>query len=180
MPIYLLHGFRWPRQAVRVHTILNNIDDAAPEWLMSSSSSRAIFENLTTNHPDIMKNLPMLRFVEQYNPDDISHAALSQPFVYVADRVEVNDLSISVEEMQAKGIPTGQWDSLVELRDKLAPEEKIGWWAVYCGDEKREIGSSDRAGGWREEMEEQKLGNHGEEVSVAYKRWRIRRKQASP
>lgn len=34
MPVYVVHGFRWPRGKIRIHVILNNIDDAAPEWLV--------------------------------------------------------------------------------------------------------------------------------------------------
>jgi hypothetical protein len=36
MPTYLIHGFRWPRNQIRIHVILQNIDDAAPEWLIGT------------------------------------------------------------------------------------------------------------------------------------------------
>lgn len=138
---------------------------------MSPSSSAAVFESLAVAHPDIMKDLPMLRFIEQYNPDDTSHGALSQPYVYVADKVEEQDLSVSVGEVQAQGIPTSTWDALMELRDKLAPGEKIGWWAVYCGGPERTVVGGDVNG--TEEvvgrMEEQKLGGQVEEVSLSLK-----------
>jgi len=42
MPTYLLHGFRWQRQAIRIHVAFYNIDDAAPDWLMAPATSLAM------------------------------------------------------------------------------------------------------------------------------------------
>ena len=46
MPTYLVHAFRWPRQMVRIHIILQNLDDCSPDWLMAPPTSAALFENL--------------------------------------------------------------------------------------------------------------------------------------
>ncbi|KAA6415131.1 MAG: hypothetical protein FRX48_01883 [Lasallia pustulata] len=137
MPVYLLHGFRWPRAAIRIHIILNNIDDAAAEWISSPTTSSALLESLRTLHPDLMAALPNLRFIEQYDPADTSPAATSQPYAFVADKIERCELSVDVSEVMGEGVNPDEWGALVELRDQLAKGEKVGWYVVYNGDEER-------------------------------------------
>ncbi|KAK6224684.1 developmental regulator [Colletotrichum tabaci] len=45
MPTYLCHGFRWDRRSIRVFVVVQNIDDAAPEWIIAPNSSPAILES---------------------------------------------------------------------------------------------------------------------------------------
>lgn len=45
MPTYLIHGFRWQRQAIRIHVAFYNLDDAAPDWLMAPTSALAMHES---------------------------------------------------------------------------------------------------------------------------------------
>ena len=137
MPVYLIHGFRWPRAAIRIHTILNNIDDAAPEYVMSPSSSGAYIANFRSLYPELLAELPDLRLIEQYDPDDISANAVSQPYAFVADKIEKCNLSLDVGEVMGKGVKADEWGALVELRDNLANGEKVGWYIVYNGDERR-------------------------------------------
>lgn len=85
-----------------------------------------------------MKGLPNLRFVEQYDPADVSSRALSQPYAFVADKVEICQLSLDIGEIIGQGVAAEGWGALLELRDQLAPGEKVGWWVVYNGDEQRE------------------------------------------
>lgn len=138
MPVYLVHGFRWPRSAIRRHVILNNIDDAAPEYIVSPKASAALLESFHELYPDIMNTLPKLRFVEQYDPHDVSDSALSQPHAFVADKVELCHLSLDVTDTMEKGVGQKGWDALWDLREQLAPGQKLGWWIVYNGDESRE------------------------------------------
>lgn len=58
MPTYLLHGFRWHRRSIRYHIILNNLDDAAPEWIIAPATSitllnsfYTLFDFLPPSHP---------------------------------------------------------------------------------------------------------------------------------
>ena len=146
MPVYLIHGFRWPRKAIRIHIILNNIEEAAPEWLMSISTTAALMANFSAIYPNLMPSLPNLRFIEQYNPADTSASATSQPFAFVTDRVERSELSIDVGEVMAQGVRAAGWDALADLRDQLAPGEKIGWFVVYNGDEERLREADDEIG----------------------------------
>jgi hypothetical protein len=45
MPTYLCHGFRWQRRSVRVYVILQNLDDASPEWIIPAKSSQSILKS---------------------------------------------------------------------------------------------------------------------------------------
>ncbi|RMY41624.1 hypothetical protein D0864_16185 [Hortaea werneckii] len=137
MPTYLLHGFRWPRPLIRIHIILQNLDDAAAEWLVAPETTQTLLENFNELYPDSMQHLERLRFVEQYDPSDLSAAAASQPYAYVADVCEEVKLSVPINEVTQRGVPNEQWIALMELKDKIAPEEEVGWFIVVCGDEER-------------------------------------------
>ncbi|KAK5137994.1 hypothetical protein LTR08_005791 [Meristemomyces frigidus] len=137
MPTYLLHGFRWPRPLIRIHIILQNLDDAAAEWLVAPDTTRTLLRNLNELFPEAMEYLGRLRFIEQYDPSDLSAGAASQPYAYVADRCEEVKLSVAVNDVVNRGINNEQWAGMMELRDKLAPEEEVGWYVVVCGDEER-------------------------------------------
>jgi hypothetical protein len=137
MPVYLLHGFRWPRPLIRIHIILQNLDDAAAEWLVAPPTTSTLLRNFKQLYPDLMKSLPSLRFYEQYDPQDISAASKSQPYAYVADIAEEIKLGAEVDAIRGRGVSNDQWASLMELRDKLAPDEKVSWYIVVCGDEER-------------------------------------------
>jgi len=137
MPTYLIHGFRWPRPLIRIHIILQNLDDAAAEWIIAPATTETLLENLTELWPQTLANLPNLRFVEQFDPTDESPAASSQPYAYVTDICEQVKLGIDVDDVRGKGLGDEQWNALMELRDKLAPDEKVGWFVVVCGDEDR-------------------------------------------
>ncbi|KAK4152502.1 hypothetical protein C8A00DRAFT_34801 [Chaetomidium leptoderma] len=45
MPTYLCHGFRWQRRSVRVYVILQNLDDASPEWIIPATTSQCILKS---------------------------------------------------------------------------------------------------------------------------------------
>jgi hypothetical protein len=45
MPTYLLHGFRWQRAAIRIHIILQDLDDAAAEWIIAPASATSIINS---------------------------------------------------------------------------------------------------------------------------------------
>ena len=137
MPTYLLHGFRWPRPLIRVHIILQNIDDAAAEWLMAPQTTLELLKNFNTIYPECMEHLNQLRFIEQYDADDLSAAAASQPYAYVADMVEEIKLGVEIDDIRGRGLNNDQWTAIMELRDKLAPDEKVGWFVVVCSDVER-------------------------------------------
>lgn len=91
MPVYILHGFRWPRAGltgIRVYIILQNLDDAAAEYIQAPQTQASILGTFHKNHPEQMKHLPGLKLVEQYDPDDLESVnAVSQPYAFIADKV---------------------------------------------------------------------------------------------
>lgn len=135
MPTYLLHGFRWPRPLIRIHVVLQNLDDAAAEWLMAPATASTLHANFASLYPDLMPSLPSLRFIEQYDPSDDS--TKSQPYAYVCDQVHEVSLGVDVDDVRGKGVANEAWGALVELRDNIAPGEKVAWFVVVNGDVER-------------------------------------------
>lgn len=135
MPTYLLHGFRWPRPLIRIHIILQNLDDAAAEWLMAPATASTLQANFASLYPDLMPSLPSLRFIEQYDPSD--DTTKSQPYAYVCDQVHEVSLGVDIDEVRGKGVANEAWGALVELRDNIAPGEKVAWFVVVNGDVER-------------------------------------------
>jgi hypothetical protein len=135
MPTWIVHGFRWPRTQIRIHIILQNLDDAAPEWLMAPATAACLTESFKQQWPEQMKQLPGLRFIEQYDPDDLT--VKDQPYAYVCDQVTEVKLGADVDELRGGGVKEDQWAAIAELRDKVAPGEKLGWFIVVNGDVER-------------------------------------------
>ena len=91
MPVYILHGFRWSREGltgIRVRTILHDLEDVSADYIQNPDSQASLLESLRKEYPDIMKSLPRLTLLEQYDPEDVSSdAAVCQPYAFVADKV---------------------------------------------------------------------------------------------
>lgn len=45
MPTYLCRGFRWKRRSIRVYVVVQNLDDAAPEWIIKRGSAQSLIES---------------------------------------------------------------------------------------------------------------------------------------
>lgn len=135
MPTWLVHGFRWPRPQIRIHIILQNLDDAAPEWLMAPATTACMTKNFKDQWPEQMAQLPNLRFIEQYDPEDIT--IKDQPYAYVCDIVHEIKLGVDIEDIRGNGLPEEQWAAIAELRDKVSPGVKLGWFVVVNGDVER-------------------------------------------
>jgi hypothetical protein len=135
MPTWIVHGFRWPRAQIRIHVILQNLDDAAPEWLMAPATTACLTKNFHDQWPEQMAQLPDLRFIEQYDPEDLT--VKDQPYAYVCDIVREVKLGVDVEDIRGAGLGEDQWAAIAELRDKVAPGEKLGWFVVVNGDVER-------------------------------------------
>ncbi|KAI2470971.1 hypothetical protein F4781DRAFT_388316 [Annulohypoxylon bovei var. microspora] len=44
MPTYLCHGFRWHRASIRYFIVIQNVDDAAPEWIVTRQSPTSLLD----------------------------------------------------------------------------------------------------------------------------------------
>jgi hypothetical protein len=135
MPTWIVHGFRWPRPQIRIHIILQNLDDAAPEWLMAPATAACMMENFKQQWPEEMKQLPNLRFIEQYDPEDLT--VKDQPYAYVCDQVHEIKLGVDFDDLRGGGVKEDQWAAIAELRDKVAAGAKLGWFVVVNGDVER-------------------------------------------
>lgn len=92
-------------------------------------------ENFTQQWPDIVARLPGLRFIEQYDPEDLS--TKDQPYAYVCDQVRDIRLGVDIDEVREECLKDEQRKAITELRDKVAPGEKLGWFVVVNGDVER-------------------------------------------
>jgi hypothetical protein len=135
MPTWLVHGFRWPRRAIRIHIILHNLEDCAAEYIMAPDTITELRSSFEKEYPEQMKHLSNLRFIEQYDPDD--ETVKDHPYAYVCDQVHEIKLSAEVDEVRGAGVQSAEWTAIVELKDKLAPEGNVGWFVVVNGDVER-------------------------------------------
>lgn len=58
MPTYLLHGFRWRRDAIRIHIILNDLEDAAAEWILAPATSMTLLNSFYANYDFLPPSTP--------------------------------------------------------------------------------------------------------------------------
>lgn len=150
MPVYMVYGFRWPRAGftgIRVYIVLHNLEEATAEYVQQPITTQLLLESFAKTEPGIVSRLPELRFIEQYDPEDTSDAAVSKDFAYVAGRclalgepgAPAPGLSWSADEIASldSGLDDEAMAALTEMRDKYAAGEKIGWWIVYNGDPER-------------------------------------------
>lgn len=147
MPLFLIHGFRWSRKDIRIFIILNNLADASADYIMSplSRTPQLLLHTLRRKYPHLLTHLPDLAFIEQHDPEDLHTGA--QPYAFVADRVVRTDLSVDLGECMSQSLGVNAWDAMADLRDELAGEEKVGWWAVWNGDVDRADLGNDFQGG---------------------------------
>lgn len=92
-------------------------------------------KNFKEQWPDIIARLPNLQFIEQYDPEDLT--VKDQPYAYVCDQVHDIKLGIDIDEVRAGGVSDEQWAAIAELRDKVTPDAKLGWFIVVNGDVER-------------------------------------------
>lgn len=65
MPIFLLHGFRWTRINIRFLIILNDIEDAASEWIMAPATSKSLLDNFYKKYDFLPQCRPPLSISQQ-------------------------------------------------------------------------------------------------------------------
>jgi hypothetical protein len=165
MPVYMLHGFRWPRAGftgIRVYIVLHNLEEAAAEYIQQPLTTELIAESFHKTQADLMTRLPELSFIEQYDPADETSGTVSQDYAYISTRVlEIpEDGSGGGENIencveQGSGLTDDQMAALEQLRDRLAPGEKIGWYLVYNGDPERWYPDSEEDYDSEEEFEDE-------------------------
>lgn len=102
---------------------------------MAPATTAELTRNFQKMYPEQMAHLPNLRFIEQYDPEDIT--VKDQPYAYVCDQVHEIKLGADIDEVRGQGVKNEAWSALVELRDKIATGQKVGWFVVVNGDVER-------------------------------------------
>lgn len=102
---------------------------------MAPATQTCLHSNFKEQWPEIIERLPGLRFIEQYDPDDLT--VKDQPYAYVCDQVQDIRLGMDIEEVRERGISEEQLAAISELRDKVTPDAKLGWFVVVNGDVER-------------------------------------------
>lgn len=104
---------------------------------MAPATTATLLQNFRTIYPGIMGSLNSLAFIEQYDPMDERAESKSQPYAYVCDVVHEVKLGVEVDDVRGKGVSNEGWNAITELRDAIAPGEKVAWFVVVCGDTER-------------------------------------------
>ncbi|KKZ62834.1 hypothetical protein EMCG_02829 [[Emmonsia] crescens] len=183
MVTYIVYGFRWNRAAnplapgIRAYITLYNILDAAAEYLQHPTTTAAVLDSFKLIDPNILTDLPDLQFIEQYDPEDLSTDAVSQPYAYVAAKTMTMGakalsgvgLGLRPQDIlqQDPGLSTAGTEVFKKLRDELAPDSEIGWFVVYNGEPDRSCGSSD-GGSSVVEREDYVVGSPGSKARTDY------------
>jgi hypothetical protein len=102
---------------------------------MAPATQACLRKNFEEQWPDIIARLPGLRFIEQYDPDDLT--VKDQPYAYICDQVHDIRLGIDIDEVGSGGVSDEQLAAISELRDKVTPDAKLGWFVVVNGDVER-------------------------------------------
>ncbi|KLJ09349.1 hypothetical protein EMPG_15212 [Blastomyces silverae] len=183
MVTYILYGFRWNRASnplapgIRAYIALYNLLDAAAEYLQHPTTTASVLNSFKLLDPDILTHLPNLQLIEQYDPEDLSPDAVSQPYAYVAaktmtmgaEALSGAGLGLRVQEIlqQDPGLSTAGSEVFRKLRDELAPDSEIGWFVVYNGDPERTFEGSD-GGSPVDDGEDDVMGSRGSEAATSY------------
>ena len=102
---------------------------------MAPGTQEPLLDSLRKEYPKEMTGLDSLRFIEQYDPEDMY--TKSAEYAFVCDQVHEIKLSVDIDEIRGKGIANDTWSKLADLRDRMAPGEKLGWFVVVNGDVER-------------------------------------------
>ncbi|TLD27211.1 hypothetical protein PspLS_04976 [Pyricularia sp. CBS 133598] len=157
MPTYLCHGFRWHRPSIRVYVIVQDIGDAAPDFISGTRSATAIldsFYNLfdflpppkTLRDEQQQQQSPpaatdsassqawsAVRLLEEHDPSMLGET--TRPHAYVVDHVVRVDLSASIVDEMARyearlkesGAMAGPHSDETGRRQRAAKDRKAGW-----------------------------------------------------
>ena len=150
---------------LRIHVIINNLENAAPDYTMATKTNDVFVTNLQTLYPDLTNRLPKLQMVEEYDPHDFDDAGREE-YAWVADfTVPLSSLAQNDEAQKKKpqskrlstpsksvptnigariestignGVSSDAVEAITGIRDHVAGGQEVGWWIVFNGDPQRE------------------------------------------
>ena len=179
---------------IRIHVIINNLENAAPDYTMATKTNDVFVTNLQTLYPELTKRLPKLQMVEEYDPHDFNDEGREE-YAWVANyTVSLNSLVQSDEEQKKKaqskrlstpskstpnnigariestissGMDSDAVEAITGIRDQVAGGQEVGWWIVFNGDPQRE-GLDDSEDAEDEDDDEETEGEGGQDEEDAY------------
>jgi len=112
MPTYLIHGFRWQHALIRIHIILHDLEDAAPEWVMAPATSVILLNSFYTlydflppsNPPSATSPLPPPTEKVVVPQDAVIILVILIPNNYAENRFIINTSSIKTQP-----VPNAVW-----------------------------------------------------------------------
>ncbi|KAI8685977.1 hypothetical protein NCS55_00271800 [Fusarium keratoplasticum] len=115
MPTYLCHGFRWHRRAIRIYVILNDLEDAASNWIIGPATSSSIVSQFYTSYDF----LPEVAPPQQEASVSINKAKKDNQHLD-------DDLSLPPSRVPPEndGVLMHSW-SAVKLLEEFDPEETV-------------------------------------------------------
>ncbi|OAR01791.1 hypothetical protein LLEC1_06991, partial [Akanthomyces lecanii] len=118
MPTYLCHGFRWHRRDLRIFVIMNNIDDAAPDWVIGETTATLILDQFT-------KNFDFLPKISDEEAEAASDPKIAAPSTTPAQHHDDN-FSLPPPRVPIAYDPVLQYTwSPVKLLEEYDPDETV-------------------------------------------------------
>ncbi|KND87862.1 hypothetical protein TOPH_07493 [Tolypocladium ophioglossoides CBS 100239] len=161
MPTYLCHGFRWHRRDIRIFVIVNNLEDAAPDWLVGRTSSAMILGQFANAFDFLPKQTPAPQ--PAAGPAEAKKAALHRDddFSLPPPRVPASDDNVLANEWSPVKL-LEEYD-LEETASAARPYAYVADYAVRVdlsanvADEmaKYEAMAKQRGGTWLEKLRDQ-------------------------
>ncbi|PNY28599.1 Uncharacterized protein TCAP_01477 [Tolypocladium capitatum] len=166
MPTYLCHGFRWHRRDIRIFVIVNNLEDATPDWLVGRTSSAQILGQFASAFDFLPKQTPTPRpaAAAAASPADATKSAAlhrDDDFSLPPPRVPASEDNVLANEWSPVKL-LEEYD-LEETASAARPYAYVADYAVRVdlsadvADEmaKYEAMATRRGGGWFEKLRDQ-------------------------
>ncbi|RSM09043.1 hypothetical protein CDV31_007905 [Fusarium ambrosium] len=114
MPTYLCHGFRWHRRAIRIYVILNDLEDAASNWIIGPATSSSIVSQFYTSYDFLPKVAPP-------QEDESVSIKAKKDNEHLDDDLSLPPSRVAPEN---DGVLMHSW-SAVKLLEEYDPEETV-------------------------------------------------------
>ncbi|KAK0764441.1 hypothetical protein N5P37_003843 [Trichoderma harzianum] len=120
MPTYLCHGFRWTRRLIRIWVIMEDLDDAAPDWITGRTTSAVILERFATKFNYLPQRPPSQQQPEQNSEHQQEEAQQEEKKIAHQD----DDLTVPPSRVpDAEDSVLVNQSSPVKLLEEYDPEE---------------------------------------------------------
>ncbi|RSM01694.1 hypothetical protein CEP52_008428 [Fusarium oligoseptatum] len=114
MPTYLCHGFRWHRRAIRIYVILNDLEDAASNWIIGPATSSSIVSQFYTSYDFLPEVAPPQQ-------DESVSIKAKKDNEHLDDDLSLPPSRVAPEN---DGVLMHSW-SAVKLLEEYDPEETV-------------------------------------------------------